>query len=68
MVSSVKDEAHRFSIKGKDYEVFFAEDGYSEIYEVDNPGETGFIFSELKNLILFINNITDIAETKLEEG
>jgi len=68
MVSKVKDGTHTFSIKGKDYELFFAEDGYVEVYEVGDPGKTGFIFPDLKNLILFINNITDIAETILEEG
>ena len=67
MVSKVKNDTHTFSIKGKDYELFFAEDGYVEVYETGNPGKTGFIFPELKNLILFINNITDIAETKLEK-
>jgi hypothetical protein len=66
MASRIKDDnTHTFSIKGKDFEVFFAEDGYVEIYEIDNPGKTGFIFQELKNLILFINNLTDIAESKI---
>ena len=68
MVVRSNDEAHNFLIKGKEFEVFFAEDGHSEVYEVKNPGKTGFIFPDLKNLILFINNMTDIAEAKLEEG
>lgn len=67
MVSRSKDGTHKFSIKGKGYEMFFAEDGYSEIYETDNPGKTGFIFSDIKNLTLFINNITDLAGTKLNK-
>jgi hypothetical protein len=68
MVSRISNGAHKFSIKGKDYEVFFAEDGQTEVYEMKDPGKTGFFFPNLKNLILFINNLTDIAEGQLEKG
>lgn len=34
-----------------------------EVYETEDPGKTGFIFDGgMKQFILFINNITDIAE------
>ena len=34
-----------------------------EIYEDDNPSKTGFVFDGgLKQFILFINRLTDIAE------
>jgi len=68
MVSKTSIGTQKFSIKGKDYEIFFAEIGHVEVYETDNPGKTGFIFPDLKSLILFINNITDIAESKLDKG
>jgi len=67
MVNNLKEGTNKFSIKGKEFEVFFAEDGYVEIYEVEDPGKTGFIFPDVKSLTLFINNITDIAETKLQK-
>ena len=67
MVNKTKDGTHKFSIKGKNFEVFFAKDGYIEVYEIENPGKTGFIFSDLKSLVLFINNLTDVAEAKIEE-
>ncbi|MHA1988993.1 MAG: hypothetical protein ACW98D_20425 [Promethearchaeota archaeon] len=67
MVSDIKNRQRSFAVKGKEYEIFFAEDGYVEIYETKNPGKTGFIFQNLKNFVLFINNITDIAESKLNE-
>lgn len=34
-----------------------------EIYETDNPSKTGFVFDGgLRQFILFINRLTDIAE------
>lgn len=39
-----------------------------EIYEEDNPAKTGFVFDGgLKQFILFINRITDIAESISKE-
>lgn len=39
-----------------------------EMYETENPSKTGFVFDGgTKNFVLFINNITDIAEALLEE-
>ena len=66
MVKS-KDGVYQFAVKGISFETFFAEDGHVELYEANNPGKTGFIFEESKHLILFINNITDIAEMEMSE-
>lgn len=34
-----------------------------EIYETENPSKTGFVFDGgLKQFILFINRLTDVAE------
>jgi len=39
-----------------------------EVYETDNPSKTGFVFDGgIKHFILFINRITDIAESIGEE-
>ena len=50
-----------FSVKSKDYEVFFAEDGAIEVYEKNDPGSTGFIFEDRKRFNLFLNILTDVA-------
>ncbi len=34
-----------------------------EIYETENPSKTGFVFDDLKQFVLFINRLTDIAES-----
>lgn len=49
-------------IRGKVLEIFFAEDGHIELYEVENPGKTGFIFDDLKELYSFVNSLTDVIE------
>ncbi len=54
-----------FSVKSKEYEMFFAKDGHVEIYAVEDPGHTGFIFDEVKQFVLFINTLTDVLERKL---
>jgi len=51
----------KFTIKGKQYEAFFAEDGQVEIYEEKNP-KNGFIFEDIKRFILFVNCCTDILD------
>ena len=63
----MKSKTFTFTIKKKDYEVFFAEDGGVEIYETKDPRYTGFIFDERKKLNLFINALTDIALKMSEE-
>jgi len=67
MVNETKEGLYSFTIKGSEYETFFAKDKHIELYEVQNPGKTGFIFSDLKQLNLFINNMTDIAEIELSK-
>tara|TARA_B100001971_G_C17871175_1_gene373321 strand:+ start:137 stop:331 length:195 start_codon:yes stop_codon:yes gene_type:complete len=58
-------DTYNFSVKGKVYELFFAEDGFIEIYETENPGKTGFFFKNEKDFTLFINLITDFLEKKI---
>tara|TARA_Y100000310_G_C20670791_1_gene810170 strand:+ start:1942 stop:2154 length:213 start_codon:yes stop_codon:yes gene_type:complete len=68
MAEKAKKGSYKFIIKGKEYEVFFAEeDEQIEIYEIENAGKTGFIFDDHKQFVLFINNITDIAELEMNE-
>lgn len=53
---------HKFKAGNKYYEVFLSSsDDYIEIYETENPKE-GLIFNSKKQLIAFVNNLTDIAE------
>lgn len=52
----------KVKVKGKEIEVFFAEDGFIEVYDISDPGHTGFIFKDLKQFNMFINYMTDIAE------
>ena len=51
---------NKFKINNKTFEVFIAEDKAIEIYEEDDPAHTGFIFNNKKEIILFINNLSDI--------
>ena len=51
-----------FKAKDKEYELFFAEDDNQiEVYEKDNPKD-GFIFTGKKQLLMFINTLTDVLE------
>lgn len=56
--------AYTFNIKRKKYEVYFANEDQVEIYELEDPGKTGFIFPDKKSFNMFINSVTDIAEIK----
>jgi hypothetical protein len=56
----------KFNVRQVEYEVFFADDGQVEIYETKNPAKTGFIFSDKKKFVIFINMLTDIAEQTME--
>ena len=58
-------ETHNFNIKDVEYEIFFGKDGLVEIYEIKNPGNTGFIFQDIKKFTYFINMITDALEVEL---
>ena len=52
--------------RNKKYELFYAEDGHVELYELKDPSN-GFIFNDEKEMILFINSITDHLEKKYME-
>lgn len=52
----------KIKVKGKEIEIFFAEDGHIEIYEKEDPGHTGFIFNNIKEFNIFINYMNDIGE------
>ena len=54
-----------FSVNGIKYELFFASEDFVEIYEIDRPAQTGFVFDTKKDFILFINLITDMLEKKI---
>jgi hypothetical protein len=58
---------YKFKAGNKTIEVYFSEDGSSELYDIDSPADTGFIFSEKKQLINFVNNLTDVVENQLGE-
>lgn len=59
----------KVKVKGKDIEVFSADDGHIEVYETEDPAYTGFIFSSNKQFNMFINYMTDIAdELNMEEN
>lgn len=52
----------KMKVKGKEIEIFFADDGHIEVYELKDPAHTGFIFEDNRQFNMFINYMTDIAE------
>lgn len=68
MLEKLTNYRYKFNVKQIDYEVFIAKDGQVEVYEVKNPGKTGFIFSDKKKFIMFINMLTDVADRISELG
>lgn len=55
----------KFKAGDKQYEVFFSpNDEHVEVYETDDPKE-GLIFESHKQLISFINFLTDVIEDKV---
>lgn len=57
-----------FKYKENEYEMFYGKDKHIEVYEVKNPGKTGFVFDDIKEAIFFVNKFTDFIEsTKAEE-
>lgn len=55
-------QTHNFKAGNKHYEVFFAfDDNHIEVYEKENPKE-GLIFTNKKQLVAFVNNLTDVIE------
>lgn len=53
-----------FSTKNKKYEVYVCEDGFIELYEVENP-KNGLFFSNRKVLTLFTNALSDVVESEI---
>jgi len=55
---------YSLNIKGKEISMFLADNGSVEMYEDDNPGETGFFFSSMKDFTIFCNYLCDIVESE----
>lgn len=60
--SKEDENSYKFKAGNKTIEVYFSDDGSSEIYDEDDPSHTGFVFSDKKQLIVFVNNLTDVVE------
>lgn len=58
----------QFKIKNKRFEIYFCANDQVEIYELNDPRKTGFIFDNLKDFNMFVNSITDIAEERIMEN
>ena len=59
---------YTFKVGERTMEVFFSEEGeYSEMYDSENIDKTGFTFDTKKELISFINQLTDIVEEKWQQ-
>lgn len=56
-----EQQAVNFKAKSRNYEIFFADDGFIELYDKDNPKE-GFYFNNKKDLVVFVNTLTDVLE------
>lgn len=51
-----------FKTKDAEYELFFAQDDDTvEVYDKDNP-RNGFIFTNKKSMIMFLNKVVDVLE------
>lgn len=60
-----KEDTINFKAGETNYEVFFSpNDEHTEVYEKDNP-KNGLIFESHKQLISFVNFLTDIIEDKV---
>lgn len=61
------NNTYKFTINtDKNVEVFVG-DNTIEIYEEDNPSNTGFVFYNMNDFIYFCNCITDIIEEKQKD-
>jgi len=66
--SKDNDNSYKFKAGNKTIEVFFSEDDeHTELYDERDPGKTGFIFHDHKQLISFINGLTDVVEHHIGE-
>lgn len=59
------DDSYIFSIKDNKYELIFHEE-MVEMFEIEDPSHTGFVFDDKKQLINLINILTDIIEKEEE--
>ena len=66
MLEKIDSNKYKFNVRQVEYEVFFADDGQIELYETKNPGKTGFVFSDKKKFVVFINMLTDVADRMTE--
>lgn len=58
----MKEQMINFKAKDKEYELFFAEDDDQiELYDKNNPKD-GFYFKNKKELLMFMNTLTDVLE------
>ena len=48
-----------FRVKNREHEIFVASDGHIELYDLKDPYKTGYIFNDIKELKIYINNLTD---------
>jgi hypothetical protein len=67
MLEKKNSNTFAFTVRGTEFEVFFSDDDQVEVYETKNPGNTGFIFANVKKFIIFINMLTDVAEHVMEK-
>lgn len=70
MYKQSKDNTNSYKFKAgnKTIEVFFSEDDEQvEVYDEEDPGKTGFIFHDNKQLISFVNGLTDVVEHHIGE-
>lgn len=65
--SKDNENSYKFKAGNKTIEVYFNEDESSELYEDTDPGNTGFFFGDKKQLISFVNGLTDVVESRLGE-
>ena len=49
----------KFRVKNNEHEIFVAEDGHVEIYDLKDPLRTGYHFDDVKELKIYVNNLTD---------
>ena len=61
------DLTHRFTINDKQNIELFLGDNTIEIYDTENPANSGFVFNSFNDLIYFCNCITDIIEEKQKD-
>jgi len=57
-----KDNTYKFISGKKEYGVDVLNDNTIEVYEENDPSNTGFILRDKKAITAFINNFTDVVE------